>query len=182
MAEDKKLTDKQESYCQNYIICGNQSAAYRIVFDAEVMNANAVAVEACRLHANPKITLRLKELQREVWERNKVTIDEIIQTLGGMIRFDIADLYDDDGCLLPLKQIPLAARQMISQLDIEELFEYIDKDKILIGHTKKVRTYSKLDAIEKLMKHLGGYEKDNKQLKSDNIIMLNLGDGHPEIE
>lgn len=170
------LTEKQEAYCQNYLICGNQSAAYRIAFDAEVMNANAVAVEACRLHANPKVSLRIKELQTEAYERNKIAIDEIIQTLAGMVRFDIAELYDDDGTLLPLKQIPLAARQMINQLDVEELSTYVDKEKIVIGYTKKIRTYSKLDAIEKLMKHLGGYEKDNTQRPAA-TIQVNLGSG-----
>jgi len=176
-----ELTPKQESYCQNYIVCGNQSAAYRLAFDAEAMNANTVAVEACRLHSDPNITLRIKELQKEAYERNKVTVDEVVQTLAGMIRFDIAELYDDDGVLLTLKQIPLHARQMISQLDVDELFEYIDGDKIFKGYSKKIRTINKLDAIEKLMKHLGGYEKDNKQ-KPGTVVMLNLGDGHPEID
>jgi len=176
-----ELTPKQESYCQNYIICGNQSAAYRIAFDAEDMNVNTIYVEACKLHGNPKITQRIKELQAEAYERNKITIDEIVQTLAGMIRFDIADLYDDNGALRPLKQIPLAARQMISHLDVDELFDYFDGDKIFKGYSKKIRTIDKLAAVEKLMKHLGGYEKDNKQ-KPSAIVMLNLGDGNPEID
>lgn len=179
---EPNLTVKQESYCQNYIVCGNQSAAYRIAFDAEAMNANTVAVEACRLHSDPNITLRIKELRKEAYERNKVTIDEIIQSLAGMIRFDIADLYDDDGKLLPLKQIPLEARQMINQLDIDELYDYIDGDRMLKGFSKKIRTYNKLDAVEKLMKHLGGYEKDNSQ-KPNATVVINLGDGEkPEPE
>lgn len=168
---EKTLTDKQEAYCQHYVICGNQSAAYRIAYDAESMNANVVAVEACRLHASPNISLRIKELQHEAWERNKITIDELIQTLAGMVRFDIADLYDEDGKLLPLRQMPLQARQMISQLDTDELYEYIDGQKEVIGQTKKVRTIAKLDAVEKLMKHLGAYEKDNFQKKPEiNVI------------
>ena len=174
MAEDE-LSEKQEAYCQNYIICGNQSAAYRIAYDADAMNQNSVAVEACRLHANPNIALRIKALQKEVYERNKITIDELIQNLAGMVRFDIASLYDDDGRLLPLKQIPLEARQMISQLDSDELYEYIDGQKETLGFTKKIRTYSKLDAVEKLMKHLGGYEKDNKQ-KELNVTVIKWGD------
>jgi len=168
------LTDKQEKYCQSYVVCGNQSAAYRIAYDAGAMNVHSVAQEACRLHANPDITSRIKDLQREAYERNKVSIDEMIQTLAGMVRFDIADLYDDDGKLLPLKQIPLVARQMINQLDIEEIFTYIDGDKIPIGFTKKVRTYSKLDAVEKLMKHLGGYEKDNSQKALPSVLSVQI--------
>jgi len=169
------LTDKQENYCQSYVVCGNQSAAYRIAYDADAMNVHSVAQEACRLHANPDIASRIKELQREAYERNKITIDELIQNLAGMIRFDIASLYDDDGRLLPLKQIPLEARQMIQQLDSDEIYEFIDGKKESLGFTKKIRTYSKLDALEKAMKHLGGYEKDNKQ-KEVSVTVIKWGD------
>lgn len=171
-----ELTQKQEAYCQQYVICGNQSAAYRIAFDAEAMNANTVAVEACRLHNDPNITLRIREIQQEAYERNKITIDEIIQTLAGMVRFDIADLYDDEGALLPVKKMPVHARRMINQLDIDELFTYVEGEKIPYGFTKKVRTINKLDAIEKLMKHLGGYEKDNAQ-KPSAVVNIALGSG-----
>lgn len=171
MATEKPLTEKQERYCQSYIVCGNQSAAYRIAFDAEDMNINTVYVEACKLHSDPKITQRIKELQKEAYERNKITLDELIQNLAGMVRFDIADLYDEDGVLLPLKQMPLAARQMINQLDTDELYITIDGKREVMGRTKKLRTYSKTDAIEKLMKHLGGYEKDNSQ---KNTIQIHI--------
>jgi len=165
------LTEKQESYCQNYIVSGSQSTAYRLAYDAESMNVNTVYCEASKLHSDPKITQRIKELQKETYERNKITVDELIQTLAGMVRFDIADLYDEDGKLLPLRQMPLAARQMISQLDTDELFDFIEGEKVFKGYSKKIRTYNKLDSVEKLMKHFGGYEKNNEQLKGANVTV-----------
>jgi len=156
-----ELTEKQEKYCQSYLICGNQSTAYRLAYDAESMNQNSVGVEACKMHADPRISLRIKELQKEAYERNKIEIDEIIQTLAGMVRFDIADLYDENGVLKNIQQIPVHARQMISELLVDE----IKMQDTVIGHSRKIKTINKLDAIEKLMKHLGGYEKDNKQKK-----------------
>ena len=61
---------------------------------------------------------------------------------------------------------------MISSIDTDELF----MGKMIIGQTKKIRLYSKLDGIEKLMKHLGGYEKDNTQRPAA-TIQVNLGSG-----
>jgi len=156
-----ELTDKQESYCQNYIICMNQSTAYRIAYDADAMNSNSVAVEACRIHSDPNITLRIKELQTEHYERNKATIDELVNVLSRMVRFDMADLYDENNNLLNIKDMPLIARQMISELTSDEIRMGGES----IGQVKKVKTITKLDAVEKLMKHLGGYEKDNQQKK-----------------
>lgn len=166
-----ELTDKQESYCQNYVICMNQSTAYRLAYEAAAMNSNSVAREACLLHANPNVTQRIKELQTENYKRNKATIDELVNVLSGMVRFDIADLYDDDGNLMNIKEMPLIARQMISELTSDEI-------KIggeCVGQVKKVKTIAKLDAVEKLMKHLGGYEKDNNQ-KTSAVTIFQLPD------
>ena len=167
-----ELTDKQESYCQNYIICANQSTAYRLAYDADAMNSNSVAREACLLHANPNITQRIKELQAEHYERNKATIDELVNVLSGMVRFDMADLYDDNGNLLNIKEMPLIARQMISELTSDEI--RIGGESI--GTVKKVKTIAKLDAVEKLMKHLGGYEKDNGQKNTSQVTIFQLPD------
>ena len=160
----KPLTDKQEKYCQAYVACANQSTAYRIAYDAEAMNANTIAVKACELHQNGNITVRIKQLQQEAYERNKITIDELIQSMAGMVRFDIATLYNENGSLKSIHDMPLEARQMISELTSLDEFEPDGSGgKTLVGYTKKVKTIDKLSAIEKLMKHLGGYEVDNKQ-------------------
>lgn len=166
-----ELTDKQESYCQHYTVCANQSTAYRLAYDADAMNSNSVAREACLLHANPNITQRIKELQAEHYQRNKATIDELVNVLSGMVRFDMADLYDENGNLLNIKEMPLIARQMISELTSDEI--RIGGESI--GQVKKVKTIQKLDAVEKLMKHLGGYEKDNSQ-KSTGVTIFQLPD------
>lgn len=156
----------------------NQSTAYRLAYDAEAMNVNVVAVEACRLHSTPNISLRIKELQQEAYERNKATVDELVYTLSGMVRFDIADLYDENGNLLNIKEMPLIARQMISELSSDEIRVAGQS----IGNTKKVKTISKLDAVEKLMKHLGGYEKDNFQKKPDLVTGLKVTIRKPDEE
>jgi len=128
-------------------------------------------VEACKLHSDPNITIRIKELQKETWERNKATIDELVNVLSGMVRFDMADLYDENNNLLNIKDMPLIARQMISELTSDEI--RIGGESL--GQVKKVKTIAKLDAVEKLMKHLGGYEKDNQQKKPETTIKVGYG-------
>lgn len=165
--ELKPLTDKQEKYCQAYVVCANQSTAYRIAYDADAMGNASVAVEACKLHADPNISLRIRELQQEAYERNKITIDELIQSMAGMVRFDIAELYDENGSLKSIHSIPKEVRQMIAEYTADE----IRIDSMVVGHTKKIKVIDKLAAIEKLMKHLGGYEKDNAQRKADPTVI-----------
>ncbi len=171
------LTLKQENFCQAYIRLGDKSAAYREAYDASKMKSDSVNRKAVELFENGKITARIAELQNEARDRNNVSVDDIVKALKAMMQFDIGTLYDEDNNLLPIHKIPKEARLMIQHLDTDHLFAGKD----LIGATKKVKTYSKMDAIEKLMKHLGGYEKDNQQQKTDTTVILNLGVGTPEL-
>ena len=71
------LTPKQEAFCLAYIETGNASEAYRRAYSAGKMSENAVHVAASRLLDNPKITLRVAELQASHQERHDVTVDSL---------------------------------------------------------------------------------------------------------
>jgi hypothetical protein len=60
------LTPQQEKYCKNRALEEmTQQDAYRGAYNAVNMSYDSVAVEACRLEQNPKIALRIKELEDE---------------------------------------------------------------------------------------------------------------------
>ncbi|EOX9034731.1 terminase small subunit [Enterobacter hormaechei] len=75
------LTIKQEAFCQAYIETGNASEAYRTAYAADKMKPEAVHVQASKLQDNPKIALRLKELQGEIKQRHNVTVDSLLAEL-----------------------------------------------------------------------------------------------------
>ncbi len=157
------LTIKQEAFCQAYIRTGDKSAAYREAYSSERMKPESIHVRACKLSNETKISTRIAELRAEIIERNKITIDELVSEMAGMVRFDIADIYDENGNLKSIHDIPRHARMSIAGIETLEEFGFSEGERILVGHTKKIKLLSKLDAVEKLMKHLGGYEKDNNQ-------------------
>ncbi len=74
----QKLTLKQEKFCQEYIILGDASAAYRIAFDAKNMKDNTVNVTACNLLKNPKVAIRVKELKEKQSVKYEITKDKIV--------------------------------------------------------------------------------------------------------
>jgi phage terminase small subunit len=59
------LTQKQEAFVKAYILTGNASEAYRQSYNAKNMAENSLNVQAVKQLKNPKIALRLKELQEE---------------------------------------------------------------------------------------------------------------------
>ena len=165
----EELTVKQENFCQAYLRLGDKSAAYREAYDCENMKAETIHVKASELASIGKVAVRIAELRDEAAERNKISLDEIIGSMAEVVRFDIAELYDEDNKLKSIHFIPKSTRNSITQIEVFEEFQGQGSERQLIGHTKKIRVLNKLDAAEKLIKHLGGYEKDNKQQAQANV-------------
>jgi hypothetical protein len=69
--------------------------------------------------------------------------------------FDLADLYDAEGNLLPLDQLPIDARRAITSIETEELFDRDRGTKTPIGGLRKIRFANKVSALDALAKHLG---------------------------
>ena len=62
--------------------CGNASNAYRMAYDVnENTSDNSISVEASKLRNNPKITLRILELQELAQERHSITVDSLSKEL-----------------------------------------------------------------------------------------------------
>ena len=170
---DTGLTQKREAFCQAFVRLGNSSNAYRECYSTSNMKPETVNNRAYELLKNGDIKARIEVLQKEVADRNKITIDELVKDLAGMVRFDIAEMYKSDGSLKPIHEMSPQARAMITEIDTFEEFSGTGKKRKLIGHTKSLKIIRKLDAVEKLMKHLGGYKKDNEQKKPEILINWN---------
>lgn len=161
------LTDKQKRFCEEYVIDFNATqAAIRAGYS--VNTAQQIGSENL---LKPVIQKYLSELKKDISERNKITVDECVSLLADMARFDIADLYDENQNLKSIHDIPESARKSIAELNI---FEEFTKKGDFIGFTKKIKTTDRKGAIIELMKHLGGYERDNKQKSQGGVTIFQL--------
>ena len=69
------LTPKQEAFARAYFETGNAAEAYRRAYDvAENARDNWLYVEACQLLDNPKVALRLQDLQAEAARLSVYTV------------------------------------------------------------------------------------------------------------
>lgn len=75
---DKKLTPKQESFCQKFIELGNASEAYRQSYNCERMKTSTINSRAKELRKDGPITARIDELQADHRERHDWTVDDAI--------------------------------------------------------------------------------------------------------
>lgn len=171
-----KYTPKQEAFCQAYVRLGSMTEAYKEAYNCTNAKQRTIGVKASILLKTDKMAVRVKQIRDELEDRNRVTIDELVKNLANMIRFDPAQMYDENGGMKLIHDMPLEVRQMITALDIDQLYDGFGKDREQIGMIKKVKLINKLDAIEKLMKHLGAYEKDNNQRTPSEVVIFQLPD------
>lgn len=79
---DKPLTPKQEAFARAYFETGSGAEAYRTAYDTEP-NARDdwIYVEASQLLDNPKIALRLQELQAQAAQLSIFTVTQAYKEL-----------------------------------------------------------------------------------------------------
>lgn len=155
------LTQKQETFCLAYIETGNASEAYRRAYNTAKMKPETINEAASRLIADYKVNARIAELRQAVAGQVVATEARVIEELARIGLFDPGQLFAEDGSLLPIRMMPAEVRAAIASIEVEE----IDADGKVIGRVKKIKLWDKNSAADKLLRHLGAYEKDNRQRK-----------------
>lgn len=157
----RRLTQKQEAFCLAYIETGNASAAYRRAYPvSKKWKDQAVHVNASKMLADAKVSLRISDLRAAVASETIVSEARVIEEAARIGLFDPGSLFDESGALLPIKKMPPEVRAAIASIEVDELKA---SDGTVISRVKKIKLWDKNSALEKIMRHLGSFEKDNKQ-------------------
>lgn len=72
----RKLTPKQEKFCQNIAKGMTGAEAYKKAYNPPTMSKNSIWVEATRTSKVPSVSLRIKELQKQAEEEVKYTVKD----------------------------------------------------------------------------------------------------------
>lgn len=148
----EKLTERQIRFCQEYIIdLIGSAAAVRAGF-----SENSAADQACELLKKPHVKAYVDELLEDRASRTRATADKVLSELYYLIAFDPLDVFESNGCVRDIKDIPKEVRKTIASIEIFE--EYSGKGskndpKEFIGYTKKIKFWDKARAIETLARH-----------------------------
>lgn len=162
------LSPKQEKFCQEYVVDLNGTQALiRAGYSEKTAKEQASA-----LLTKLNIKARIKHLQDRLAEKTGVTAERIIAELAKCGFSNVQDFLNDGNGIKDISKVPrehAAAVESIKNVSTE--YQAKDGKKI----TKTVVTFSltdKISALEKLGRHVGIFEKDNKQ-KESRITMVN---------
>lgn len=171
MKNEHGLTPQQERFAHEVVIGKTLSDAYRIAYRASRMKPETVNDVASKLMANPSITQRVRRLQAAAAERAVMTAADVLREAMRLARFDIRKLYREDGSPVPIHELDDETAAAVQAVEIQEVYEGSGADRVFVGYTKKYKIADKNAALEKLFKHFGLYEVDNKQ-KTDPLVDL----------
>ena len=144
----KKLSDQREAFCQSYVICHNKTQAAK---DAKYSKKTAGS-QGQRLLKNVEIQKRIAELEKPIVEKLDITAERVMTELANIAFFDPAELFDEDGNMKKIHDIPPEVRRVIAGIEVEELYtgRGVSRDKV--GVLKKIKFCNKNKSLELLGK------------------------------
>lgn len=151
--QDNGLTRMQEEFA--VLVAGgkvSQAEAYRRAYPAsQKWKPASVHVKASELAADAKVARRIAELREAALQQSQLRAVEVLAEVRKLAHSDIANVMNDDGTVKLPHELDAATRSAVKKFKIDELgrIEY--------------EFYDKGQALDKAMKHLGLYERDNRQ-------------------
>ncbi|MBU3887630.1 terminase small subunit [Methylosinus sp. KRF6] len=166
MARDG-LNARQQRFVEEYLIDLNASAAYQRA--GYTARGNAAEVNAAKLLRNTQVAAAIELAMSERSLRTEITADRVLKELSCLSFFDIGDAFNPDGSLKRLYEMREDLRRAIAGFEVTEIH---NEDGVVIGHTKKVKFADKIGALEKVMRHLGMFDKDKLAVKFENPLSV----------
>jgi Terminase small subunit len=108
------------------------------------------------------------ELGAVAQQRAEAAELDTVRTLRELARIayaDIGKLFDADGVLIPIAELDEDTRAIIASIELGS-----------DGKPKKIKLWSKIEALDKAMRHAGLYERDNDQCRPNLALQVNLVD------
>ena len=141
------LTAKQSRFVAEYLIDLNATQA-AIRSGYSLKTANRIGPE---LLTKPLVAAAVSAAQSQRAERTKIDADWVLTRLAAEAEADIADLYADDGSLLPVHEWPEIWRKgLVAGIDVEEIRE----EGVTVGTVRKLKLSDRIKRIELIGKHV----------------------------
>lgn len=153
----KGLTPKQQRFVDAYLVDLNATQAY--IRAGYMARGNAAEVNAARLLRNAQVTAAIAAQRAKLSEAAQVEAVRVVKELACIVFSDVRKVFKDDGSVMHPREFDDATAAAVASIEFDPEGGF------------KIKFWDKNSAADKLMKHLGGYERDNKQ-KTDPLSEL----------
>jgi Terminase small subunit len=156
----RKATEILPLFAQHYMgDCRHNSTAAAIAIGANPRSAHSTGYHLLKKARESGL---LAAEARKVAEKLELTTEGTLRQVARILHADPARLFDKHGNTIPIHLLDEDTRAAIAS------FEYDEYGRV------KVKFWSKIEAANMAMKHLGMFERDNRQLAQNLAIQVNL--------
>ena len=152
---------RQERFCQLYALHGNASRAARGAGYSE----RSARQLGSRLLTDPVVSARILQISAGDAEKLATTKEQALAELDALVTFNPQDLYDDDGQLIPIQDLPRPVAA-----NIREIKRSYDKNGY--EHIEVKGTNDKRAAIDMVLRLHNAYEDHERAGKGEVHIHL----------
>ena len=157
------LTQQQRIFVNCYLLEHNATKA---AITAGYSEATAQS-QGSRLLTNVMVKTAIEQGEAEVIAKVQadtgITLERTLREIAKGAFFDPRKFFRDDGTPLPINELDADTAAVLAGMDVVEEFEGTGERRVFIGYTKKYKLADRKGYLDMLMKHLGGYKKDNEQ-------------------
>lgn len=143
---------------------------------------NSAKVTASRLLSDANVQASIRAILDKVAQANEITVARTLKEIARIAYGDHRKLYDEQNRLRPMKDLDDDAAALIAGVESEE--EYSDAvdangkvTRELSGFTRKVKTWSKVKALDQCMAYLGMHKSVNPNEGGGLALTINLSNG-----
>lgn len=148
-----RLTEKQKRFVSEYLVDLNATAAAK---RAGYKDPNI----GRQLIAKNNVYAAIQKEIQERSQRTEITQDMVVRELAKLGFFDIRKLFDKDGKPLDISKLDDDTAAALVGLDVQDVS---DGDGNYVGFIKKYKMADKIKALELLGKHVGAFDRQDKQ-------------------
>lgn len=167
------LNPRQRAFVVEYLKDKNATQAYVRAYGVSAKVAESAGP---RLYGHVRVTAEIARLEKQqlaqIQKETGITLERTLREIARVAFFDPRKLFDKDGNPLSLSDLDDDTVAAIAGLDVLEEWQGTGENRAFVGLIKKYKIATKLDGLEKLMKHLGGYKEDHDQAGNPLAQML----------
>lgn len=149
MSAKPRLSPKQRAFVSEYIVDRNATAAAK----RAGYSPKTAKEQGYRLLTNVHVQEAIEAGIQAQEKRTGITADRVLQELGRVAFFNLAQCYDEKGLLIRPDKLPEDVARAIAQIETDEIFVGTGDDRTLEGLSKKLKPCDKVKALELLGKH-----------------------------
>ncbi|SRR6266851_6833424 len=174
--QKRELNPRQLAFVNEYIVDRNgAAAAQRAGYAFPAVTASKLLKKA---NVKAEIDRRISRVISRVEQKADISAERVLKEYARIAFLNPQDLYDAQGRLLNIKEMPEDAARAIAGLEEEVIYgSNGEGGKLDIGRLKKIRLNGKIPALEGLARHLGMFAEERTLAQAFQIV---LHIGHEE--